>query len=107
MECGYNVLPQHQAGAYYIDLVVVGSGRRLAIECEGEQFHGPEKLQEDLERQAILERLGWTFVNIRGSLFFRDEERALEPVFRRLQELSIAPELATGASSLASGQTDH
>ncbi len=106
MECGYNVLPQYQAGAYYIDLVVVGSGRRLAIECEGEQFHGPEKLQEDLERQAILERLGWTFVNIRGSLFFRDEERALEPVFRRLQELSIAPELATGASLPAPGQTD-
>ena len=106
MERGYNVLPQHQAGAYYIDLVVVGSGRRLAIECEGEQFHGPEKLQEDLERKAILERLGWTFVNIRGSLFFRDEERALEPVFRRLQELSIAPELATGASSPAPGQTD-
>lgn len=97
MERGYHVLPQHQAGAYRIDLVVVGSGRRLAIECDGEQFHGPEKLQEDLERQAILERLGWTFVRIRGSLFFRDEERALEPVFRRLQELSINPELATGS----------
>jgi superfamily I DNA/RNA helicase len=107
MERGYNVLPQHQAGAYSIDLVVVGSGRRLAIECDGEQFHSPEKLQEDLERQAILERCGhWTFVRIRGSLFFRDEERALEPVFRRLQELGIAPELATGASSPAPEQAD-
>jgi len=105
-ERGYNVLPQHQAGAYYIDLVVVGSGRRLAIECDGEVAHPPEKLQEDMDRQAILERLGWTFVRIRGSLFFRDEERALEPVFRRLQELSIAPELATDASSPAHGQTD-
>lgn len=107
MESGYNVLPQHQAGAYYIDLVVVGSERRLAIECDGEQFHGPEKLQEDLERQAILERLGWTFVRIRGSLFFRDEERALEPVFRRLQELGIDPELDTGrVVPPVHGQTD-
>lgn len=106
MERGFNVLPQHQAGAYYIDLVVVGSGRRLAIECDGEQFHGPEKLQEDLERQTILERLGWTFVRIRGSLFFRDEDRALESVFRRLQELSIEPELVTGQTSPTPGRTD-
>lgn len=93
MEKGYNVHPEFPAGAYSIDLVVVGNGQRLAIECDGEQFHGPEKLQEDLERQAILERLGWTFVRIRGSLFFRDEGRALQPVFRRLQELNITPEL--------------
>ena len=93
MERGYNVFPQHQVGAYYIDLVVVGNGRRLAIECDGEQFHGPEKLQEDLEREAILVRRGWTFERIRGSLFFRDEDRALEPVFRRLEELGITPEL--------------
>jgi very-short-patch-repair endonuclease len=104
MEYGFNVLPQHQAGAYYIDLVVVGNGRRLAIECDGEQFHGPEKLQEDMERQAILERLGWTFVRIRGSLFFREESRALEPVFRRLQELGITPELASSATAPSAGQ---
>ena len=104
MERGYNVLPQHQAGAYSIDLVVVGNGRRLAVECDGEQFHGPEKLQEDMERQAILERLGWTFVRIRGSLFFRDEDRALEPVFSRLQELGITPELASSASAPLAGQ---
>jgi hypothetical protein len=30
-------------------------------------------------------------VRVRGSLFFRDETRALEPVFKRLQELGIAP----------------
>jgi very-short-patch-repair endonuclease len=92
MERGYNVMPQYQAGAYAIDLVVIGNGARLAIECDGEQFHSPERLQEDLERQAVLERLGWTFVRVRGSLFFRDEARALEPVFRRLQELKIEPE---------------
>jgi very-short-patch-repair endonuclease/Cdc6-like AAA superfamily ATPase len=90
---GYKVIPQHQAGAYTIDLVVIGNNSRLAIECDGEQFHSLEKLQEDLERQAVLERLGWTFVRIRGSLFFRDETRAMEPVFRRLQKLSIAPAL--------------
>jgi very-short-patch-repair endonuclease len=94
----YSVTPDFPAGAFGIDLVVTGNGRRLAIECDGEQFHGPEKLREDLERQAILERLGWTFVRIRGSLFFRDEERALAPVFRRLEELDIAPRSADASA---------
>jgi very-short-patch-repair endonuclease len=93
VEHGYHVIPQYQAGAYAIDLVVVGNGNRLAIECDGENFHSPEKLQEDVERQAVLERLGWTFVRVRGSLFFRDEARAMEPVYRRLQELNVTPEL--------------
>jgi hypothetical protein len=53
-----------------------------------------ERLRENMERQAILERLGWKFVRVRGSLFFRDPERALAPVFRRLEELGIQPESA-------------
>ena len=92
-EGGYHVTAQHQAGAYTIDLVVIGNNSRLAIECDGEQLHSPEKLQEDLERQAVLERLGWAFVRVRGSLFFRDEVRAMEPVFRRLQKLNLLPAL--------------
>lgn len=106
MEANYNVLPQYPAGAKRIDLVVIGNGRRLAIECDGEQFHGPEQLQADMDREAILIRLGWTFERIRGSLFFRDEDRALEPVFRRLQELNITPGLVTEPSSPSPGQTD-
>ncbi|MEW6304783.1 MAG: AAA domain-containing protein [Verrucomicrobiota bacterium] len=93
LEARYNVRPQFPAGAYRIDMVVAGGGRRLAIECDGEQYQSLEKIREDMERQAILERLGWKFVRVRGSLFFRDEDRALEPVFTRLRELNIAPDL--------------
>ena len=94
LERNFRVFPQYKVGAYRIDIVVVGNGSRLAIECDGERFHGPEKLQEDMERQAILERLGWKFVRVRGSVFFRDEERAMRPVFERLEDFGITPELA-------------
>lgn len=93
VEANFRVLPQYRVGSYRIDLVVVGGGKRLAIECDGERFHGPEQLQDDMDRQAILERLGWTFVRIRGSVFFRDEERAMLPVFQRLDQLGITPEM--------------
>jgi very-short-patch-repair endonuclease len=93
LEANFRVIPQFRVGHYRIDLVVVGGGKRLAIECDGERTHGPEKLLDDMERQANLERLGWRFVRIRGSLFFRDEDRALRPLFQRLSELGITPNL--------------
>ena len=97
---GYRVKPQWDVGAYRIDLVVEGSdGTKLAVECDGERFHPPEKLEEDMERQAILERLGWTFVRIRGSVFFRDPEKAMEPVFDRIDEMGIDRAGHAGAST--------
>jgi len=42
------------------------------LECDGDNFQDQERLRENMERQAILERLGWKFVRVRGSLFFRD-----------------------------------
>jgi len=94
---GYQVTPQWQVGAYRIDLVVEGNGKRLAIECDGDPYHAfdmdklSSKLSEDMERQAILERLGWVFTRVRATEFFRDAERALRPVFERLDVLEIPP----------------
>jgi hypothetical protein len=39
----------------------------------------------------VLERLGWPFVRVRGSAFYRDPDAALRRVFDRLGELGIAP----------------
>jgi very-short-patch-repair endonuclease len=91
LAAGYRVRPQWAVGAYRIDLVVEGQTRRLAVECDGERWHTPEQLQRDLERQAVLERLGWVFIRIRGSLFFRDPDRAITPVLVKLKQLGIEP----------------
>lgn len=92
LEKGFKVQPQYQVGAYRIDMVVSGGGKKVGVECDGEQWHGPEKLQDDMNRQAILERLGWKFIRIRGSVFFRDTDRAMTTVFNQLGELGISPE---------------
>jgi very-short-patch-repair endonuclease len=91
---GYRVTPQWKVGAYRIDMVVEGGGRRLAIECDGDRFHY-DKVEEDLARQALLERLGWTFARIRGSEFYRDKTvdrtQAMQPVYKKLEQLGIYP----------------
>jgi very-short-patch-repair endonuclease len=94
LECrGYRVSPQWRVGKYRIDLVVEGDGRRLAIECEGDPHYPIDimRLPEDMERQAILERLGWIFTRVRATEFLRDPERAMRPVLEKLDTLEILP----------------
>ena len=98
---GYRVTPQWKVGSFRIDLVVEGDNKRLAIECDGDRYHPIEKLGEDMERQAILERLGWIFARIRGSEFFQDPERTMKAVFAKLQDLDIPP---VGAEPELEGQ---
>jgi arginase family enzyme/very-short-patch-repair endonuclease len=88
---GYRPIPQFRIGAYRIDFVLnAPDGRRLAIECDGDSYHGPEQWESDMRRQAVLERVGnCVFVRIRGSIFAREPEAALHPVWQRIEELDI------------------
>jgi very-short-patch-repair endonuclease len=88
---GYRVKQQESVGHFRIDMVIESDGKRLAVECDGDRYRTPESLGEDTARQAVLERLGWEFVRIRGSAFYRDPDAALRRVFDRLEELGIKP----------------
>ena len=92
LTAGYRVRPQWPVGHYRIDLVVESSGGRLAVECDGDRFHAIENVAEDMARQAVLERIGWRFVRVRGSQFFRDPDSAMRPVLETLSEIGIFPE---------------
>jgi very-short-patch-repair endonuclease len=99
---GYRVAPQWRVGSFRIDLVVEGDGKRLAIECDGDRYHPLGKLPDDMVRQSVLERMGWIFTRIRATEFFRHPERALKPVFEKLQSLEISP---TKANQDPAGKT--
>jgi very-short-patch-repair endonuclease len=88
---GYRVVPHWKIGHYVIDLVIENNGKRLAVECDGDRFHPLERLPDDMARLAVLQRLGWTFVRIRGSQFLRDPDRAMEPVLAELRAADIEP----------------
>ena len=91
---GYRPIPQFRIGAYGIDFVVnAPDGRRLAIECDGDTYQGPEQWESDMRRQSVLERVGnCVFVRIRGSIFAREPEAAMRPVWQRIEELGIEPD---------------
>lgn len=90
---GYKIVQQWPVGAYRIDMVAVCQDKKIAIECDGELYHsGDEKIREDMERQAVLERLGWRFIRIRGSEYYGEPEEAMRRVIRELTEYEIEPE---------------
>jgi very-short-patch-repair endonuclease len=89
---GYQVIPQVSVGPFRIDLVVEGANdRRLAIELDGDRFHGPERWAEDLARQRTLERVGWRFWRCWASSFELDPEGCMGDLVETLQSQGIEP----------------
>ena len=74
-----------------IDLVVEGGQARLAVECDGDRWHGPDRYEEDMQRQRQLERCGWEFFRVRESAFYADPEAALHNLWPMLEERGILP----------------
>lgn len=95
----YKVIPQYKVGAYRIDMVIQYGDKRVALECDGERFHTVDNLSDDLARQAILERLGWRFIRIRGSAYYRDPEQTMKQVIESLTKLGIHPSYEDGDSN--------
>jgi very-short-patch-repair endonuclease len=87
----YKVLPQFKVGAYRIDMVIQCGDKKIALECDGERFHTIDNLDSDLTRQAILERLGWRFIRIRGSVYYRNKEETMADVLESLTMHEIYP----------------
>jgi very-short-patch-repair endonuclease len=86
---GYTVVPQYPAIGYHIDLVIIGAKGRLAVECDGDFWHGPAEFESDLARQRELERCGWEFFRVRESVFYADMPGTLRKLWETLDELDI------------------
>lgn len=90
---GYHLVQQWPVGAYRLDMAVLCGNRKMAIECDGERYHsGEDKIRADMERQTILERLGWRFIRIRGSEYYRNPAQTMERVIQELSAFGIEPE---------------
>lgn len=88
---GYTVVPQFKFGEYRIDLVVQGGNSMLAVECDGENWHGPDALDSDFKRQRDLQRCGWVFFRLRDSAYRVDRVKALDGLWPLLEERGIFP----------------
>jgi very-short-patch-repair endonuclease len=73
---------------FRIDIVAELDGGRIAIECDGELWHLDEHghlRTEDLRRQEILERAGWTVVRVPYRLWMKQPDAEIERVMSVLR----------------------
>ena len=89
---------------YRIDLVVEDTGGQLAVECDGDEWHGIEQYESDVARQRILERCGWRFWRIRGHEYYRDPVDAVEPLWKLLSDMGIRSALSSEFDSTVSSK---
>jgi len=108
MQAGYRVQAQVKAGPFRIDLVVEGADdRRLAIELDGDRWHGPDVWHRDMSRQASLERAGWTFWRVFGSQWISHREFWWNDLVLTLERLGIEPLGAARTDSVFSVQRHY
>lgn len=85
-----SVIPQYEVakGRYRIDLVALfPDGTKIAIECDGDKWHGAEQHENDMMRQKVLERCGWQFLRVRGYEYYTNRTKALEPLWEMIPEI--------------------
>lgn len=91
-ERGYRVTPQIPVAGFRLDMVVEGDNdKRLAIECDGDRYHGPDKWDDDMRRQRILERAGWQFWRCFASTFVMHRTEVISDLLKALEDRGIKP----------------
>jgi very-short-patch-repair endonuclease len=96
---GFRVLSQFEFAGKRIDLVVEDNERRIAVECDGDTWHGPDQYDADAARQRMLERCGWTFLRIRGSVYYANQGRAAQELIEAIVAHGIRPHVTSNETA--------
>ncbi|MCR5263356.1 MAG: hypothetical protein K6D94_05745, partial [Clostridiales bacterium] len=96
-ELGFNITAGRRVGGYRLDMTVSSDAASVAIECSGAaDITGSDAVRYesrlDMERQTILERIGWHFIRVRASEYYLDPESAVKRVTDELAGYGIRPD---------------
>lgn len=82
------VAPQHNVGQYCLDfgLIATATGKRLAIECDGHDFHDktPAQAAYDKARDRFLMEQGWPVLRFTGTEIARGVDDCVSQIARIL-----------------------
>ena len=91
-EKGYEIRQNIMVGSLNIPVAAQSGNKRVIIACDGEHWVDSIKEAASLRyNQAVLERLGWTFLRVRGSQWYLHPEESLQKLEKQLQDCGIMP----------------
>ena len=104
----FRVVPQYPVVENKrIDLVIEGIKSQLAVECDGDHWHGAEQYEEDTARQRMLEQCGWRFHRIRESAYYANPEQTLAILWQDLGQMNIHPVSESSPKQSDARETIH
>ncbi len=88
---GFDVVFREKVGTYIVPMICSASGKRVAIECDGETPMTDDEISHAMSRQSVLERLGWKFIRVRASAYYQNKEAAAAELVKRIKALGLKP----------------
>lgn len=101
-EKGYEICQNMLVGSINVPVVAQSGDMRAIIACDGEHWVDSIKEAAGLRyNQAVLERLGWHFLRVRGSQWYLNPEKSLAKLEQELDVLGIVPRKKAAADQPA------
>ncbi len=88
---GYTITARQMVGNFTVALTCQGEGGRLAVETDGDGRYDREVITDELNKQSVLERVGWRFLRLRASEYYRDPEGYLERLAQTVAAAGVRP----------------
>lgn len=84
---GYCPYSQVKCGNYRIDLAIYSKGKKLAIECDGKEYHtSPKQVVHDQKKNYYLSKHRWKVVRFRGVDIYKKMPWCLSIIEKRMNE---------------------
>lgn len=80
-EDGFKPYSQYPCGKYRIDIAITYKGKKVAIECDGKQFHSSkEQKEKDMIKDSVLNRNKWRVYRFTGSEIYKDVDGCVKKI---------------------------
>jgi very-short-patch-repair endonuclease len=86
-EKGLKPYTQIPCGRYRIDIVVKEKYKKIAIECDGKEFHSSnEQVKNDEQKNYYLRKKKYEVIRFTGSEIYRNKNWCAEVVYNRIKK---------------------
>jgi very-short-patch-repair endonuclease len=80
---GHKFRRQHSLGNYIVDFYC--SSEKIIIELDGDPHGEYYKIEEDKERDELLEKMGYTVLRFENKIIFQDPDYVLEEITKKFK----------------------
>lgn len=81
---GFRPYGQIPCGKFRIDIAIYHRGKKIAIECDGQQFHSsPEQKEHDAKKDDFLRRNRWKVFRFTGKEIYHDAKGCVTIIKKR------------------------